>query len=192
MKRPWSKKEFPVLAGWLAANEKPLALLVAASKRPRRYDPLISEDGSVLAISLAGRAAVPGSGAGLDRTGDAPRGRRQGGRGVGGPAGLPPPGEAGRPGTDVDRGIGRHCRGRGWPVPATRDCCSARLTPAQIARMRADLDKLPPLPKMVDKINLAERFMYLDCVGMVARRGIASISVAVVRRQQTRGYVSSR
>ena len=52
MKRPWSKKEFPILAGWLAANEKPLALLVAASKRPRRYDPLISEDGSVIAVLL--------------------------------------------------------------------------------------------------------------------------------------------
>ena len=52
MKRPWSKKEFPILAGWLAANEKPLALLVAASKRPRRYDPLIPEDGSVIAALL--------------------------------------------------------------------------------------------------------------------------------------------
>ena len=40
MKRPWSKQEFPVLADWLAANEKPLALLVEASKRPRRYDPM--------------------------------------------------------------------------------------------------------------------------------------------------------
>ena len=39
-KRPWSQKEFPVLAEWLAANEKPLALAVEASKRPRRYDPL--------------------------------------------------------------------------------------------------------------------------------------------------------
>ena len=52
MKRAWSKKEFPVLAGWLAANEKPLALLVAASKRPRRYDPLIPEDGCVVAALL--------------------------------------------------------------------------------------------------------------------------------------------
>jgi hypothetical protein len=52
MKRPWSLKEFPVLAGWLAANEKPLVLLVAASKRPRRYDPLISGDGSAIAILL--------------------------------------------------------------------------------------------------------------------------------------------
>ena len=38
--------------GWLAANEKSLALLVAASKRPRRYNPLISGDGTVIAILL--------------------------------------------------------------------------------------------------------------------------------------------
>ena len=53
MKRPWSKQEFPVLAGWLAANEKPLALLVAASKRPRRFDPLVPEDGCVIGTFLS-------------------------------------------------------------------------------------------------------------------------------------------
>jgi hypothetical protein len=41
IKRPWSKREFPVLAGWLKANEKPLALITEASRRPRRYDPLV-------------------------------------------------------------------------------------------------------------------------------------------------------
>ena len=51
-----------------------------------------------------------------------------------------------------------------------------RLTPAQIARMRADLDKLPPMPKTVDKINVGERFMFLDSVGMVAREGFHSMS----------------
>ncbi len=39
-RRPWSPQEFPVLASWLKTNEKPLALLIEASKRPRRYDPL--------------------------------------------------------------------------------------------------------------------------------------------------------
>ena len=66
MKRPWSQKEFPLLAGWLAANEKPLTLLVAASKRPRRFDPLVPEKGCVLAALFpaisqyreAGRALI--------------------------------------------------------------------------------------------------------------------------------------
>jgi len=51
-----------------------------------------------------------------------------------------------------------------------------RLAPAQIAGMRADLDRLLPLPKMIDKISLAERFCYLDCVEMVARDGISKFS----------------
>ena len=64
---------------------------------------------------------------------------------------------------------GGHCHGRDGLCRRPGLLQHARLTPAQIARMRADLDKLPPLPKMVDKINVAERFMYLDSVGMVAR-----------------------
>ncbi len=49
------------------------------------------------------------------------------------------------------------------------------LTSEQIAKMQADLDRLPPMPKMVDKIDVAERFIYLDCVGTVARRGLSAL-----------------
>ncbi len=52
MKRPWSPQEFPVWAKWIAANEKPLAMLVEATKRPRRYDPMISD--TVICILLPG------------------------------------------------------------------------------------------------------------------------------------------
>jgi hypothetical protein len=37
---PWRKDEFPIAAGWLEANRKPLDLMVAATKRPRFYAPL--------------------------------------------------------------------------------------------------------------------------------------------------------
>ena len=53
MSRPWSEKEFPILAGWLAANEKAISMVVEASKRPRRYDPLIAgKDGMVISVVL--------------------------------------------------------------------------------------------------------------------------------------------
>ncbi len=59
MKRPWSQQEFPVLAEWLAANEKPLALVVEASKRPRRYDPLCcGEKTPLIAVLLPGHPAI--------------------------------------------------------------------------------------------------------------------------------------
>jgi hypothetical protein len=39
MSRPWTSDQLPVLAGWVAANEEPLALIVEASRRPRYYSP---------------------------------------------------------------------------------------------------------------------------------------------------------
>ncbi|HEV3145057.1 MAG TPA: hypothetical protein VGZ47_14295, partial [Gemmataceae bacterium] len=40
-KRPWKEKDYPELAAWLKANEKPLALVVEASKRTRYFNPLV-------------------------------------------------------------------------------------------------------------------------------------------------------
>lgn len=178
MTRPWSKKEFPVLAGWLAANEKPLALLVAASKCPRRYDPLISGDGSVLGMLLppviqyreaarvlVARAMLRVNEGKVDGAWDdllaCHRLARLAGQGP----------------TLIEALVA---------IAMDRLACGGdqgllqtHLTPAQIARMRADLDKLPPLPKMLDKINVCERFMFLDCVGMVARQGIGSLLESV-------------
>lgn len=47
-KRPWSREEFPVWAAWFTANEKPLSLLVEATKRPRQYNPLLSENSGMV------------------------------------------------------------------------------------------------------------------------------------------------
>jgi hypothetical protein len=45
--------------------------------------------------------------------------------------------------------------------------------------MRADLDALPPMPCMVDKMDLAERFIFLDCVSTTAREGPSGIAALV-------------
>ena len=176
MKRPWSKKEFPIFADWLTANEKPLAMLVTASKRPRRYDPLISGDDSVIGIllpamnryreaarALAARAMLRMDEGKVDEVWQdllaCHRLARLAGQG-------PTLVEAlvaiavDKVACAGDQGLLQH----------------ARLAPAQIARMRAELDKLPPLPKMVDKINVGERFMYLDSVGVLARKGISTLA----------------
>ena len=42
MRGPWSAKQYPIIAGWLAANVKPLAVMTNATKRSRFYLPLIS------------------------------------------------------------------------------------------------------------------------------------------------------
>lgn len=56
MGRPWTEDELPLVASWLKANEKPLELLVEASLRPRRYDPLLTvgDDGLLIEVLLPG------------------------------------------------------------------------------------------------------------------------------------------
>ena len=167
--RPWSKKEFPILADWLAANEKPVALLVEASKRPRRYEPLISGDGSVLctlcpsgtqdreaARALAARAMLRlGEGKLSETWGDLlalHRLARLTGQGP----------------TLIDS-----CIGSALEMEAFAGDRAVlehiRLTAAQAAKMRNDLANLPPTPKVADKIDVGERFTYLDSVERLAR-----------------------
>jgi hypothetical protein len=48
--RPWVEKDYPRIAAWLRANEKPLAVVIEATKRRNYYNPLVSlksgEEGS--------------------------------------------------------------------------------------------------------------------------------------------------
>ncbi len=47
--RPWIAKEYPIVASWLKANEKPLLLITEASKREKFYNPLLSHKDGKLA-----------------------------------------------------------------------------------------------------------------------------------------------
>jgi acetyl esterase/lipase len=179
-KRPWSKQEYPLLAGWLAANEKPLARLVEASKRPRRYDPLLfghSDEGLALAAllpaanqfreparALAARAMLHLKDDKLNAAWDdllaCHRLARLAGQGL----------------TLIDALTALSIDGgacAGDQAMLQSDALSA----SQIAKMREDLARLPREPKMVDKLDVSERFIYLDGVASVAREGISSVSV---------------
>src|SRR5258707_385267 len=39
--RLWTAKDYPHIASWLKTNEKPLALVIEASKRPHYFTPLV-------------------------------------------------------------------------------------------------------------------------------------------------------
>ncbi len=173
MKRPWSPKEFPILAGWLAANEKPLALVVEASKRPRRYDPLCGS--SVIAIllpdiqhyrdfdrALCARAMLRLNEGKLKEAWEdlltCHRLARLAGQGP----------------TVIEAVVmfsieEMACAGDQVLLQ------HAHLTATQIAKMRKDLDRLPPMPKVVDKLDVAERFMYLNVVSDYSRQWVASL-----------------
>ena len=176
MSRPWSRKEFPLLADWLAANEKPLSIVIEASKRPRRYYPLIAEAGNMVidvllpavdqqreaAKALKARAMIRLSECEVDQAWDdllaCHRLARLTAQG--------PTLVDALFATAIDRIA---CAGDQALVE------HSRLTAAEVGKLQNDLGKLPPLPKIVEKIDVGERYLFLDCVSTVARDGLASM-----------------
>jgi len=177
LKRPWPKQEFPVFAAWLAANEKPLALLVEASKRPRRYDPLVCGQKTPLigvlqpAIyhyrnvtqALCARAMLRLNEGKLDEAWEdlltCHRLARLAGQG-------PMVVEAFTAFSTEETA----CAGDQALLQ------HAHLTATQVAKMREDLNRLPAMPKMADKLGVAERFTYLNSVSDFSRQGSASLA----------------
>ena len=54
MQAPWSVYELPMIADWVKANEKPLSLVVSATRRPRYYMPVVCSSGGPLVGSSGG------------------------------------------------------------------------------------------------------------------------------------------
>jgi hypothetical protein len=176
-RRPWSKREFPALADWLAANEKPLALVVEASRRPRRYDPVISGKDTLLIATLL--PAIQQS------------------RGVANALAIRALLRAGEDQIDAacDDLLAVHRLGRlasqgpwlidglvGVAIDAIADAGDqgllqqGRISAAAARKMLAKLNILPRLFNTADKIDIGERFSLLDAVGHIARNGIDSVS----------------
>jgi hypothetical protein len=174
LKRPWSKQEFPLWAEWVAANEKPLALLVEVSKRPRRYDPMLGEmvitvllpaaqQHREVARALIARAMLRIHDGKSDEAWEDLMACHRLARLVGQGATL----------IEVLVAVtldGMACAGDHALLE------HGKLSSAQIAKMQEYLAKLPPIPKMVDKLDVAERIMFLDCVTTMAREGPSTLT----------------
>lgn len=177
MKRPWSREEFPVFAEWLAANEKPLALAVEASKRPRRYEPLCCGEKTPIfavlcpairqyrdvAAAFCVRAMLRLDEGKVEEAWEdllaCHRLARLAGQGP----------------TVVDVIIAGSIE--------EKACCGdlgivqhANLSKSQIVKMRQDIDQLSAMPRMADGLDAAERFTYLNAVSDISRQGIASLT----------------
>ncbi len=178
--RPWKTGRHPEIAAWLKANEKPLALVIEASKRSQYYSPLVpkrTEKGSSgllgalmpgvqkcreLANALTIRAMLC-----LDegRIDDAWRDLlacHRLGRLVG------------RGSTLIDGLVGIAIDS----VASNAELvflAEADLKTDQIRKCLNDLRKLPPMPSFADKMDVCERFMFLDVVMMVERNGLKTL-----------------
>jgi type II secretory pathway pseudopilin PulG len=174
--RPWSKEEFPEIAGWLEANHAPLRRIEEAAGRPRYYAPLVpSGDPPMISVLLpicqeSRNAARLLAARAMFRLHD---------------------GKVGEAWQDLlaCHGLARQ-QGQGFTLveglvaivieeAALRgDAALAhygRPTAAQVRQMKADLAALPPMPRMADCLDHGERFMYLDTVSSIARLGLSHL-----------------
>jgi type II secretory pathway pseudopilin PulG len=65
------------------------------------------------------------------------------------------------------------------------------LSSERAGRFAEELKQLPPMPKMVDKIVTGERFMFLDAVSMMARRGPAEMGRLAGGSAEAKGFAAS-
>jgi hypothetical protein len=179
MKTPWKAKDAPELAAWLDANRKSLDAIVGGTHRPRFYAPLISpgEEGNDKDIPMMVSVLLPWL-----------QEYREVSRALTARAML----NLGQGNVEQARADVLACHrfsrlvGQGptlidalvsialHAVACQADTTIAlhgKLTAEQALKYRAEFDSLPPLPKMIDKIDVAERYMYLDSVSTIARHG---------------------
>ncbi len=178
MSQPWSRKKYPFYAGWLAANEKPLKLLTEAANRPRYYAPFVAESEDA---PLADVLALPGP---KDWSHSLP------------PLGMvralliramsrSHDGDLDGAWQDIltchrwsrlaARGLTCVATGTGMTIEEKAAACAPallihrKLSAARVARMRADLAALPPIPSLAEKFEFDERFLFLDALCAMAR-----------------------
>ncbi|WP_166830951.1 hypothetical protein [Thalassoroseus pseudoceratinae] len=173
MDRPWSPKQFPVINQWIDANQEPLTLVLEATKRERYFSPLVSSDDRenvittflpmiqecrAIARLLSARAMRSLGESDFDAaTRDLLASHRLG-RMVGqGPTiiealvGIAIDSIA----SDADQAL----------------IASPKFGEKQLIAYREQLQSLPPLPLMREKIDLGERSLSLDAIQLLAIEG---------------------
>ena len=173
-KWPWQKKDEPELADWLARNEKPLAIVLEATRRTEYYNPLAPKKsadrwdlliGSMLpnvqrcrelAAALACRAMLRVKEGKFDEAWRDLLACHKLGRLVG------------RGGSLIELLVGV-ALDRTASTAEIAFLGHANLPPDRISDCLRDLKALPPMPGVGDKINKYERFMCLDAFMSIAR-----------------------
>jgi hypothetical protein len=189
---PWAAKNEPELAGWLKRNEKPLALMMEATRRPQYYNPLVpkrTEDwspgllGALLpsvqrcrevASALACRAMLRLSEGRIDEAWQDLLACHRLGRLLA------------HVGTLIELLVGLAIDQVAIKA-SVAFLGHAKLTSKQVLACLEDLRKLPPMPIVADNLDLGERFMTLDAIMLVARHGMPSLEALASGRSPPHG-----
>jgi hypothetical protein len=179
--RPWTGMERLELAGWLKANAKPLEQIAAGLERPRYYMPLVTSEECYQLVNASLPGIMPA---------------REVGRAFASRAMM----HLGEGKLDEARAdllsahrLARHI-GRGPTLiealvgitidrlalsgdTALAHC--GKLTTDQARAYAAELAKLPRVTDMLEKIDIAERYMFLDCVMTLAVEGPEGLDALV-------------
>jgi hypothetical protein len=179
-KQPWAAKDYPQVAAWLKLNEKPLVVVVEASKRPDYYNPLVSrktekDPGALIGVLLPGVQKCRELGAALcaramlkveegkyDEAWQDLLAAHRLGRLVA------------RGGTLIEALVGIAVD----TVASNAELAyleRAKLSSKQILDRLKDLRELPLMPSMADKIDTGERHMYLDSLQLIRRGGVGQL-----------------
>jgi hypothetical protein len=174
--RAWTAQQYPHVAAWLKANEKPLAVVVEATRRSRYFHPLVpgkSEKGPSgligalvpgvqkcreLTSSLAARAMLHLDDDRADDTWQDLLACHRLGRHVA------------HGGTLIESLVGIAIE----QIAAAGDLGyleRARLSSNQIMERLRELQQLPPMLSIADTFDFSERFIFLDVVMMLNRGG---------------------
>ena len=188
----WTAKEEPALADWLQQMDKPLARVVAATRRPAYYNPVVpattagSTPGLIgallptvqgcrqLASALLCRAMLRTAQGKVDEAWQDLLACHRLGRLVS------------RGGTLIELLVGiaiEHVAHKADLVFLEH----AKLTSKQVLACWADLEQLPPMATVAEKIDLSERFMLLDTMMITARQGLAVVEQAAAGRPTPTG-----
>jgi hypothetical protein len=175
---PWTANDEPELADWLKQNAKPLALTVEATRQPAYFNPLVPERteewspgliGSYLptvqqcrklASALVCQAMLRIAEGKVDEAWQDLLACHRLGRLVS------------RGGTMIELLVGlavEQVASKGDLVFLDR----AKLTSKQVLACWQDLERLPPIATLAEKVDLGERFVFLDIIMLAARQGMA-------------------
>ena len=182
---PWRLVDEPEVADWLKRNEKPLAIAIEASKRPRYFHPLVSKSSDPaslrllasnlsnvqscrgIIVALSCRAMARLADGDVDRAWqDLMAGQRLGTLLM-------------QSATLIETLVG---------IAVCATASNAQLTlvshgahpPERLRAWLADVRSLPPVPPMADKVDLGERLMCLDSLTSIVaapERNLAGLAI---------------